>query len=372
MKKALFFLAALSIFAACTQNKKYTIEGTVSQAELEGTNVYLQEMTDSAMLSVDSALIVDGKFRFKGEVEVPVLRFVAFEKIKGKEKEIPSRAPLLLEPGKIVVKQDSLLAVTGTPVNDEYHNFKTQQLELTNKLREINRQYRDAKAAGTLDEELQNDLEETYDKISDEQAEHTYSFVKSNINNEFGLFLFRSSYSMFSPEQQKELLAKTDDTFKLSKFGEWLGKRLANIDNVKEGKIFTDFTMKDPKGKEVSLSDYAGKGKYVLIDFWASWCGPCRAEMPVVVEAYKKYKDKGFEVVGVSLDNSDEKWQEGLQELKMTWPQMSDLKGWQSEAVELYAINGIPHTVLLDKDGIIIEKNLRGEKLLEKLEELLK
>lgn len=372
MKKVLFFLVATTIFVACTQNKKYTIEGTVAHSELEGTSVYLQEMTDSAMINVDTAQIANGKFQFKGEAETSVLRFIAFEKIKGKEKEIPSRVPLLLEPGTIVVKHDSLLDVSGTPVNDEYNNFKTQQLKLTDKMRAINQQYRDAKTAGTLDEELQKDLEERYDKISDEQAEHTYNFVESNINNEFGQFLFRSSYSVFSPEQQKELLGKTDDAFKSSKFGEWLSKRLANMDNVKEGKKFVDFTMKDPKGKEVSLSDYAGKGKYVLIDFWASWCGPCRAEMPVVVEAYKKYKDKGFEVVGVSLDNSEEKWKEGLQELKMTWPQMSDLKGWQSEAVDLYTINGIPHTVLLDKDGVIIEKNLRGEKLIQKLEELLK
>ena len=121
----------------------------------------------------------------------------------------------------------------------------------------------------------------------------------------------------------------------------------------------------------MKLSDYVGKSKYVLIDFWASWCGPCRAEMPTVVEAYTKFHDKGFEVVGVSLDNEKDAWVKAIAELKMPWPQMSDLKGWESEACAVYHVQAIPANVLVDEQGNIIAKDLRGEDLLNKMGELL-
>ena len=129
--------------------------------------------------------------------------------------------------------------------------------------------------------------------------------------------------------------------------------------------------MQTPEGKTVKLSDYVGKGKVVLVDFWASWCGPCRREMPNLVEAYAKYKNKNFEIVGVSLDQSADAWKEAIKKLNITWPQMSDLKGWQNEGAQLYAVNSIPHTMLVDADGTILARGLHGEKLQTKLEEVL-
>ncbi|MDR2805779.1 MAG: TlpA family protein disulfide reductase, partial [Dysgonamonadaceae bacterium] len=118
-------------------------------------------------------------------------------------------------------------------------------------------------------------------------------------------------------------------------------------------------------------SDYAGKGKYVLLDFWASWCPPCRREMPALVELYNTYKDKNFEIVGYSLDETADDWKKGIEELHITWPQLSDCVKWKSIPVQTYDIHGIPNTVLIDPQGIIIAKGLRGEKLAEKLQELL-
>ena len=120
------------------------------------------------------------------------------------------------------------------------------------------------------------------------------------------------------------------------------------------------------------MSDYAGKGKVVLVDFWASWCGPCRREMPNLVEAYAKYKGKNFEIVGVSLDQNADSWKEAIKTLKMTWPQMSDLKYWNSEGAQLYAVNSIPHTMLIDGEGTIIARGLHGEELQTKIAEALK
>lgn len=138
------------------------------------------------------------------------------------------------------------------------------------------------------------------------------------------------------------------------------------------GMKFTELEMNDLEGKPVKLSQWAGKGNCVLIDFWASWCGPCRQEMPNVVANYKKYHDKGFEIVGVSFDSKSDAWKKAVSELGMTWPQMSDLKGWESAGAKAYGITSIPASVLLDAEGKIIGMNLRGEALGEKLAEIYK
>ena len=366
MKKFLFLSVIAVVFAACQNKSEYTVHGNITGDDFEGQQVFFEKWTDSIMVSVDSTTIHNGEFTIKGETTSPVLRFLTLG-----NKDSKVRTLLMVEPGKIDVTYDSTFHISGSKINDAYTEFNTKQTELNTKIRTLSDQYNVAASEGNINETLEEELTSAFNKAADESKAMNYDFIKSNINNELGQYLFMVSSSMFESEQQKEILALTNDEYKSNKNIKRVVDRLDAMEAVAVGNDFIDFTMKNPEGEYVSLSDYAAKGNYLFIDFWASWCGPCRNEMPNVVEAYKKYKNKGLEIVGVSLDKDEDKWIQGIKDLNMTWPQMSDLKLWESEVVGLYAIQSIPHTILLDKEGKIIAKDLRGKMLEEKLAELM-
>ena len=146
--------------------------------------------------------------------------------------------------------------------------------------------------------------------------------------------------------------------------------RLTALRRQEVGAMFTDVELADTAGVKHKLSEYVGRGGYVLIDFWASWCGPCRAEMPAVKAAYERFAPKGFQVVGLSFDQNAAAWKAGIKKLGITWPQLSDLKGWKSAAGQTYGVNSIPLTLLVGPDGKIVARALRGDELMRKLEEI--
>ncbi|MBB4038280.1 thiol-disulfide isomerase/thioredoxin [Dysgonomonas hofstadii] len=368
MKKIILFLSVIALaMVSCAEKDAFTIKGKLPSGAYDGQQVFLQTLNDDwkGNVNIDTANVVDGQFIFKGLAkEGPTVHFIALSDAPDNMKR---PVLLIVEPGEIEVTLDSVSSVKGTTTNNVYQAFQTKAQLIDSEMRSL---YEKAKqdTSAVNKQELEKQFEEKDGQLTKE----TYDFIKGNAGTNLGAYLFSRNYYRFSLDQQKELFAGIDTAYKsnarLAKIGQAIEKR----DATSEGKTFTDVKAKTPDGKDAALSDYAGKGKYVLVDFWASWCPPCRAEMPKLVEMYKEFKGKDFEIVGLSLDKDGEAWKKGIKDLNITWPQISDLKYWDSELSSTYGVNSIPHLMLLDKDGKILARGINADQAKEKLAELLK
>ena len=209
----------------------------------------------------------------------------------------------------------------------------------------------------------------TLDSISNEQLKLVKRIIRENKHNQLPASYIKEAMYELGYEGLKEALDPTAAYYNNPDL-EKPKQLLASYEKRKPGTMFHELTMKDMEDREVKLSQWAGKGNYVLVDFWASWCGPCRQEMPNVIQNYERYHAKGFEVVGVSFDQKKDAWVAAIQQMGMRWPQMSDLKGWQCAASDIYGVRSIPASVLLDPQGKIIAIDLRGNALGAKLKEI--
>lgn len=380
MKKIIFILGLLPLLtAAQDKGKTFKLAGKTKNLAYKLDWVFLQYRTDGEW-KTDSVQSKNGKYEFSGKIGEPVqgrLRVKYGLGADGKKVTTVSgrdMTSIFLQPGKIkVTSVDSFsnLQVKGSAAHTEFAKLNAQTKIFEERMEPLYAKYSEYGKA--KDKVNQSKVEEEIDAIELEMKEKVYGeYVKQNTSSPLALYALQQ-YAGWNIDADKiepifNSLSEVNKNYpSATEFKE-------NIEIAKKtgiGKMAMEFTQDDTLGSPVSLSSF--KGKYVLVDFWASWCGPCRAENPNVVKVFNKYKDRNFHILGVSLDRpgQKERWLKAIHDDKLDWTQVSDLKFWDNEVAKQYGIKAIPQNLLLDPEGKIIAKNLRGEELDQKLSEAI-
>ncbi len=366
MKKFIYLLVITVLVVACSSEPHYVINGKISGAD--SVTFILQKRDAGKIVNIDSAIAYKGSFKMKGgAVKYPEMVLLV-------AKETKMRTSFYLENSEITITGtlDSLFNAkfTGSKTQDEYQGFVDSNKALNEKYSKIYTEYQTANQNG--DTARVSQLEKEAEAIQNEMIALQKDFVKNNPASYVAPSILRSlSYEMEAADIESYINAMDTAVANIPMVKE-LKERVAVMKAVALGQKAPDFTLNDPDGKPVALSSKIGS-KLLLVDFWAAWCGPCRQENPNVVKVYKEFNKKGFDVFGVSLDrpNEKERWVQAIKDDNLTWTQVSDLQFWNNAAARLYAVNSIPANFLLDENGLIIARNLRGEGLYNKVNEVL-
>ena len=360
---SIVILLGISSFAQKNENG-FTIKCNITN--LKNSPVKLVAYRRNEPLIVDSTSSIDGNFTFKVKnILIPELVYVVFADAK-------TYFPMFIENNEMSIRGDykklDRVAINGSNTQRDYEQIISELSIFTNLENETNNKYQEAQ--NKKDVMLMQHYDSIMSQIKENQMKFLYGVAFNKNKSVIAPYIVVSQLIYNIETNVLDSIYKNfDKSIANSEYVKIIKERLDVIKKVSIGQVAPDIIMADTNGVPFKLSSL--RGKVILIDFWASWCRPCRGENPNVVAAYNAYKDKGFDILGVSLDQNKASWIKAISDDKLTWHHVSDLKGWQSEAGKLYGVNSIPHSVLLDKRGVIIATDLRGEELLKKLDELI-
>lgn len=355
---AWIFILTLIITSCSGPTNEYQITGKIDGAKPGW--VVLSKVVDNELIPIDSVNTKDGSMAFTGTIDMAEVYYLEF-----KANEQFHR--FFVEPGVIKISGTVTQPVfTGSQSQEIYNTYLSNMDEFNQRYQVLNEEY---KAAMQVDDTAKiAQINEDAGVINEEEKAYVREFVKAQSNNVVGPYMVVTNIYQYPYQDLVDVRANFGENISASKYIKMLDEQIEKLQKLEIGQAAPVFVQNDADGKPVSLADY--KGKYVLIDFWASWCGPCRQENPNVVEAYTKFHDEGFDILGVSLDRSKGPWLKAIADDNLSWTQVSDLKYWNNEASKMYAVSSIPANFLIDPDGKILAKDLRGEDLQNKLKEI--
>ncbi len=370
MKKVFLFLLVVSVFACNSTPEGYELTGNLRGDLENGTQVFLKKLgPNNQPVDVDTTTVENGKFTFVGVQNLPEMHYIFVDKLQG-------YTTVILENGEISfnAQKDSLgfAEIEGTPQNKLFANYMKGSKAIADKARSVNEDMQ------TADEATRAALADEMKELQEEYKNFDVDYIKGNPDALISVLLMdraiasrqmayselQGMYDAFTPAMKETSAAK-----RIAEQLQALKEREEKGKSSEVGAKAPDFTAPGPNGEQITLNEVLGK--VTLVDFWAAWCKPCRAENPNVVAVYKKYHDKGLNILGVSLDRKAEDWKKAIADDGLDWNHVSHVQYFNDPVAKLYNVDAIPAAFLLDENGVIVAKNLRGPALEAKVAELL-